>query len=127
MFQIICTDYGCHCGFFLQISAGRDTDVFKTSPGRLKKVTTSYDKPDVFTMSGRRPQIYVVLKMSDLRRHEDIWFTTSWRCPIYDVLETSDLLRLWKNVVATSTQHQKKYFFLIYTVWNIQEILSISV
>ena len=65
--------------------------------------------------------------MSDLRRHEDIWFTTSWRCPIYDVLETSDLLSLWKNVVATSTQRQKKYSFLIYAVWNIQEILSISV
>ena len=84
-----------------------DTDVFKTSSGRLEKVTTSYDQTrrrhnvlqktsdlrrleDVrFTSSWRR-LIYVVLKTSDLRRLEDVWFTTFWRRPIYDVLKTSD-------------------------------------
>ena len=87
------------------------TDVFKTSSGRLKKVTRSYDQTrrrqdiwkktfdlgrleDVlFTSSWRRP-IYNVLKTSDLWRPKDVWFKTSWRRPIYVVLETSNLERL---------------------------------
>ena len=107
-----------------------DTDVFKTSSGRLKKVTTSYDqtrhRQDVwkktsnlwrledvwFTTSWRRP-IYVVLKTSNLRRLEDVWFMTSWRRLIYDVLKTSAKQRLCSNVVATSVQRRKKWFFLI--------------
>ena len=96
-----------------------DTDVFKTSSGRLKKVTTSYDqtrrRQDVwkktsdlrrledvlFTSSWRRP-IYNVLKTSDLRRLEDVQFTTSWRRLIYDVLRTSDLRRLEDVQFTTS-------------------------
>ena len=88
-----------------------DTDVFKTSSGRLKKVSKSCDQTrrhqdvlqktsdlrrleDVrFTSSWRRP-IYDVFKTSDLRRLADVWFKTSWRHPIYDVLNTSDLRRL---------------------------------
>ena len=83
---------------FADISFPANTDVFKTSSGRLKKVTTSYNqtrckgiwkkKSDLrrledalFSSSWRRP-IYNVLKTSDLRRVEDIWFKTSWRRPI---------------------------------------------
>ena len=46
-----------------------DTDVFKTSSGRLKKVTKSCDQT-------RRRQD-VLQKTSDLRRLEDFQFTTS--------------------------------------------------
>ena len=46
-----------------------DTDVSKTSSGRLKKVTTSCDQT---------------------RRRDDVWKKTS----DYDVLKTSDLPRL---------------------------------
>ena len=101
-----------------------DTDVFKTSLGRLKKVTTSYDqtrrlhdiwkktsdlrrlKNLLFTSSWRSSiydvwfttssgrLVYDVLKTSDLRCLEDVQFTTPWRRLIYDVLKTSDLWRL---------------------------------
>ena len=88
-----------------------DTDVFKTSSGSLKEVTTSYDqtrrRQDVskktpalgrledalFTSSWRRP-IYDMLKTSDSQRPKDVWFKTSWRRPIYVVLKTSNLRRL---------------------------------
>ena len=50
-----------------------DTDVFKTSSGRLKKVTTSYDQ------TRRRHDVWKMT--SDLRRL-DVWFTLSWRRPI---------------------------------------------
>ena len=53
----------------LLIKNPTDTDVFKTSSGRLKKVTTSYDQI--------RRLIYDVLKTSYLRRLEDVKFTTS--------------------------------------------------
>ena len=46
-----------------------DTDVFKTSSGRLKKVTTSCDQT-------RRRQ-GVLQKGSDLRRLEGVRFTSS--------------------------------------------------
>ena len=99
-----------------------DADVFRTSSGRLKKVTTSYDQTkrlhDVFTTpsdvvasshtlqtsqhlaedvrftTSRRGRIYVLLKTFDLRRLQDVWFMMSWRRLIYDVLKTSDLRRL---------------------------------
>ena len=58
-----------------------DTDVFRTSSGCLNKVTTSYDQT-------RRLQD-VWQKTSDLWRLEDALFTSSWRCPIYNVLKTS--------------------------------------
>ena len=80
-----------------------DTDVFQTSSGHLKRVTTSYDQKktssrrlekDVgFTSSWRRP-IYDVLKTSVLRLLQDVWFAMSWRCLIYVVLKTSNLRRL---------------------------------
>ena len=43
-----------------------------------------------FTTSWRR-LIYDFLRTSDLRRHEHVRFTSSWRRPIYDLLKTSDL------------------------------------
>ena len=88
-----------------------DTDVFRASSGHLKKVTTSYDQTrrlqdvwqktsdlrrieDVlFTSSWRRP-ISNILKTSYLRRLEDVGFTLSWRRLIYNVLKTSDFWRL---------------------------------
>ena len=63
-----------------------DTDVFKTSLGRLKKVATSCDQT--------RPCHDVWKKTTDLQRLEDAWFTSSWRRPIYNVLKTSNLRRL---------------------------------
>ena len=88
-----------------------ETDVFKTSSGYLEKVPTSYNQSrcrhDVwkktsdlqclediwFTSSSRRP-IYDILKTSHLRRLQDVWFTTSWRRLIYIVLKTFNLGRL---------------------------------
>ena len=57
------------------------TEVFITSPGHLKNVTTSYDQT--------RRLHDVWQKTSDLRRL--VPFITSWRCLIYDVWKTSDL------------------------------------
>ena len=71
-----------------------DTDVFKTSSGRLKKVTTPYDQ------TRRRHDI--LQKTSDLRRLQDVWITSSWRRPIYDVLKTFDLRRLKDGRFTTS-------------------------
>ena len=65
-----------------------DTDVFKTFSGRLKKVTTYTTKPEVNTTSYRRRLIYDVRKTSDLRRLEDVRFTTSSRRLIYVVLKS---------------------------------------
>ena len=62
-----------------------DTDVFKTSFERLKKVTTSYDQ------IRRRHDIWK--KTSDLRRLEDAWFTSYWRRLNYGVFRTSGLRR----------------------------------
>ena len=88
-----------------------NTDAFKTSSERLKKVATSYDQTrrrydfwkktsdlrhleDVwFTMFSRR-LVYDVLKTSDLSRLEDVEFETSWKRLIYDVFRMSDLRRL---------------------------------
>ena len=95
----------------LMRSSPADTGVLKTSSGRLKKVTTSYDQirrpqdvwqktfylrrlEDVgFTTSWIR-LICDVLKTSVLWRLEDVLFTVSWRRLIYGVLKTSDLQRL---------------------------------
>ena len=96
-----------------------DTDVFKTSSGRLKEGKTSYNQTrcrqdlyeeDVrFTTSWRR-LIYDVFKMSGLRRPEDarlrhlevVQFTTSWRRLIYDVSKTSNMWRLEDLCKTTS-------------------------
>ena len=85
------------------ISYPADTDVFKTSSGRLKKVTTSYDQT-------RRPQD-VWQKTSYLRRLEDVGFTSSWRCQIYDVLKTSDLQCL-EDVYFMTSWRRRIYVFL---------------
>ena len=71
-----------------------DTDVCKTSSGRLKKLTTSYHQ------TKRCHDIWK--KTSDLRRFEEVWLTSSWRRPIYDVLKTSDLRRLQDVWLTTS-------------------------
>ena len=102
-----------------------DTDVFKTSLGRLKKVSTSCDQTirhqdvlqktsdlsrleDVrFTSPWRRP-IYDVFKTSDLRRLADVWFKTCWTRPIYDVWETSDL-RCLEDVRFTTSWRRLIY------------------
>ena len=71
-----------------------DTDAFKTSSGRLKKVTTPYDQ------TRRLHDVWI--KTSDLRRLEDVWLTSTWRRPIYDVLKTSDLWLLQDAWFTTS-------------------------
>ena len=75
------------CAFSICMTPA-NTDVFKTSSGRLGKVTMS---SNVVKTSGKRGLIYDILQTSDLRRLEVAWFTTSWRRPIYVVLKTSNL------------------------------------
>ena len=80
-----------------------DTDVFKTSSGtdqtRLchviwKKTWDLKRLEDVWFTSSWRRRIYDVLKKSNLGRLENVWFTTSWRPLIYVVLQTPNLQRL---------------------------------
>ena len=119
------------CKTFIFINSNpADTDVFNTSSGRLKKVTTSYDQTrrhcdvwkktsklrrleDVWLTSSWRRPIYDVLKTSDLRRLQDVQFTTSWRRLIYVILKTSNLGRL-ENVWFTTSSR-----CLIYDVLNV--------
>ena len=106
-----------------------ETDVFKTSSGRLKKVATSYNQircccdvlqktsnlqhlEDVRLMMSWGRLIYDVLRTSDLRRLEDIWFTLSWRRLIFDVMKTSNLRRLADVWFTTSWRRP------IYEVWR---------
>ena len=70
-----------------------DTDVFKTSSGRLKKVTTCYDQARRRHDVWKSRPIYGVWKTSDLRRFEDVQITTSWRRIIYNVFRTSGFRR----------------------------------
>ena len=63
------------------------------------------------TSSGRHQDFWK--KTSDLRRLENVWFTSSWRLPIYDVFKTFVKRRLCSNVVVTSIERQQKWFFLI--------------
>ena len=53
----------------IHMSDPADIDVFKTSSGRLKKVTTSYNQ------TRRRQDVWK--KTSDFRRLEDVLFTLS--------------------------------------------------
>ena len=79
-------------------------DVFRTSGlWRLE---------DVWFTSAWRRLIWNVSKTSDLRL-QDVRFRMSWRRLIYDILKTSVKRRLYSNVIATSIQRQKKWFFLI--------------
>ena len=82
----------------LPISSGHD--VFKTSSGHFKKVTPSYDQ------ARRRQDVWK--KTSDLRRLQDVQFTTSWRCLTYDVLRTSDLQHL-EDIRFTSSSRRLTY------------------
>ena len=54
-----------------------------------------------FTLSWRC-LIYDVFRMSGLQRPEDVWFTLAWKLPICDVLKTSDLKRLQDVWFTTS-------------------------
>ena len=125
-----------HAGGLQEKSSGAgvflpaDTDIFKTSSGRLKKVTTSYDQTrcrhdvwkrtlglrrleDVWFTSSRRRPIYNVLKTSDLRHLQDVWFTMSWRHLIYVILKTSNLdLQLLEGVWFTSYWRHSIYVVL---------------
>ena len=115
------------------------TDVFKTSLGRLKKVTMSCNQT--------KRHHHVWKKMSDVRRLEDVWFTTSsgrlvsdvlkmfnlclledvqftlsWRRPVCDVLKTSVLWRLEDVWFTTSWRCP------IYVVWkksNLQRLENV--
>ena len=98
-----------------EISAMILCDLFTLTSSFASDFKTSYLRrlEDIwFTTSWRRP-IYDVLKTFDLRRLEDVWFTTSWRRLIYDVLKTPVKRRLCSNVVATTIQRRKRLFFLI--------------
>ena len=106
-----------------------DTDVFKTSSGRLKKVTTSHDqsrrRQDVWKkMSDLRRLEYVLFKLSRrcsyLWRHEDVLFTTSWGRLIYDVLKTSDL-RCLEDVLFTTS-----WRCLIYDVFKKSDLFRLE-
>ena len=85
-----------------------DMDIFKTSSGRLRKVATTYDQTrrhhDVWKMT------------SDLRRLEDVWFTTSLGRLVFNVLKTSDLRRLKDVQFATSWKR------LIYSVFRASDL-----
>ena len=98
------------------ISSPADTDVFKTSSGRLRKVMTSYDQTSRDHDSGKRRRIYDVLKTPTLRRFEDVWFTTSSGRLIYDVLKTSDLSNLEDVQFATSWK------CLIYSIFRTSDL-----
>ena len=75
-----------------------DTQRTRTSLRRLQDVLKRsrrlMTKPVVLKTSGRWRLIYDVLKTSDLRRLEDVWFTSSWKRLICDVLRTPVLRRL---------------------------------
>ena len=57
----------------------------------LKRSRCITTKQDIVMTSGKRCQIYDVLKTSDLHHLEDNHFTTSWRRLIYDVFPMSGL------------------------------------
>ena len=123
--------------YYLQSALPVDTDSFKTSSGRLEKVTTSYDQTrrchdvwkktsdlwhledvwftslkDIQIVTSWRCLIYVLLKTSSLWRLEDVWFTTSRRRLIYSALKTSNLRRLENVWFKTSWRR------LIYDVFK---------
>ena len=83
--------------------SGCHTQPTQKSSRRLKKVTTSCDQT--------RHRHDVWKKTSNLQRLEDVWFTSSWRRQICDVLKTSDLLRL-QDVWSTTFWRRPIYFVL---------------
>ena len=104
-----------------QTSLKRLQDVLK----RWRRLTT---KSDVLTTSGRGRLIFVALKTSDSRHLKDVWFATSWRRQIHDVLETSVYvvlktfcLRRLENVSFTTSWRR-----LIYDVLKMSDIRPIE-
>ena len=95
--------------FWVWINSLEDTDVLKRTLGRLKKFMTSYDQT--------RRRIYEVLKTSDLRRLEDVEFTTFWRRLIYDVFWTFGLWR-YEDVWFTLSG--------IRPIWDVLKILDLQ-
>ena len=81
-----------------------DTDVFKTSSGRLEKVMMSYDQTRRRDDVWKRRLIYDVLKTSNLQHLEDVRLKTSRGCLIYNVLKTSDLRHLENVQFKTSSR-----------------------
>ena len=84
-----------------------------------------------FTTSWRR-LMYVVSKTFNLRRLEDVWFTMSWRRPIYFVLKTSNfrcLEDVWfNNVLRTSDlRHPEEVRFMSSWRSPIYDVLKTSV
>ena len=61
----------CFNSKIIVVSFPADTDVFKVFYDVLKTLRRLKTKQDVFTTSGKRRQIYDVLKTSDLGRLED--------------------------------------------------------
>ena len=117
----------------------------------LKRSWRLTTNQDIVTTSGKRHRIYDVLKTSDLRCPEDVWFASSWRCQIWDVVKTPDLQRLqvvwfktsWRrliydvqktsvkwhlcnNVLAMFIQRQKKWLFLIFYCLKYSENFKFS-
>ena len=84
-----------------------DADVFRTSSGRLKKVTTSSRHLQMSSRLHIHFKLHNIWqKTSDLRRLEEVGFTFSWRRSIYDVFKTSDLWCLEDVWFTTSWKHR---------------------
>ena len=126
-----------------------ETDVFKTSSGCLKKVTTSYYQTRlghdfwqktsdlrrlevVQFMTSWRRLIYDVFRRSDLQRPDDVWFTSSWWRQIRYVLKSSDLQRLQdadlrrlEDVRFTSSWRRLIYDILKTSdLWRLEDIFK---
>ena len=100
--------------FWVWENSPEDTDVLKRTLGRLKKVMTSYDQ------TRRRHDVWK--KTSDLRSLEDVWFTSSWRRRIYDILKTPDLRRL-KDVEFTTSWRRLIYdVFWTSGLWRYEDV-----
>ena len=89
-----------------------DTDVLKTSSGRLKKDKTSYDQTRLCHGVWQRTSDLQSLKTSDLRRFEDVQFTISSRRLFCDVFKTVSKHHLCSNIVATSKEMIFPYLVL---------------
>ena len=90
------------------------TSRISSSSGHLKKVTTSFNQT-------RRRQDFLQ-KTCDLRRLEDVWFTTSWRRPIYNVLKTSDLHRLEDVLFMTSWRRPIYHVLKRSDLWRLEDV-----
>ena len=86
----------------------------------LKRLPYFTTKPDVAKTSGKGRLTQDVWRTSDLRRLEDVQFTTSWRRLIYNVLKTSDFWRLevvwfaspWRHPIYDISKTSVKQLFV---------------